>query len=122
MLLRIGTLNVRGLRNELKRTTIASDIEKYKLDILLIQETHIKNTEIFEIKSNKNSKYIVYNSGGGSFRGVGIITRSDLECSFIPVNDRICYIICTINKNKYFFFSTMHQLYLRVKKILKLGK
>ena len=40
-MLRVGTLNVRGLRQEIKRTNIASDIEKYKLDILLIQETHI---------------------------------------------------------------------------------
>ena len=43
-MLRVGTLNVRGLRKEIKRTTIASDIEKYKLDILLIYGSFHENS------------------------------------------------------------------------------
>ena len=56
MILRIGSLNVRGLRNELKQRLVATDLEKYNINVLLIQETHIKNNEIFDISSFKKSQ------------------------------------------------------------------
>ena len=42
--MKIGTWNVRGLLNESKLEDLEKDLNNYKLDILTIQETHIRGT------------------------------------------------------------------------------
>ena len=39
----LGTFNVRGLCDDSKKESLASDLEKYKLDVCCVQETKIKN-------------------------------------------------------------------------------
>ena len=38
----IGTFNIRGAKQNLKKCHIATDMEHYKMDVLAIQETHIE--------------------------------------------------------------------------------
>ena len=38
-ILTIGTLNVRGIQKEMDKIRLADDMQKYKMDILSIQET-----------------------------------------------------------------------------------
>ena len=45
-MIKIGSLNCRGLRYNVKETQIATDFKTYKLDILAVQETHIKDTSV----------------------------------------------------------------------------
>lgn len=96
-LVKIGTLNCRGLNNDLKLKQLATDFEEYKLDILAIQETHLKETEITEIKPFNGNSYKLFCSSkkeaqNTSFTGVGFVTKSDFDGTFTPISDRICYI------------------------------
>ena len=42
--LAVGSLNVRGIREN--QTDLADDMQKYKLDILAVQEHHMKGTGV----------------------------------------------------------------------------
>ena len=59
--MRIGTFNVRGLILEEKQKQIAEDFEKYKLDVLCIQETHLRGTSTLNLKGKRKIfKIILY--------------------------------------------------------------
>ena len=97
--MKIGTWNVRGLLEESKLEDIAQDLNNYKLDILTIQETHIKGTS----KKSIGKNYTLYHTGPTthSHHGVGIIVKNQFIGKFKVINDRICQIeIDTNNKNK----------------------
>ena len=47
----IGTWNVRGLSNDIKKEELARECEKYKIDILAIQETKIASKEDLDINN-----------------------------------------------------------------------
>ena len=49
----LATFNVRGLRQEFKRKSLAEDLEKYKLDVCCSQETKIHEGLDINIKSNR---------------------------------------------------------------------
>ena len=63
MLQRIATFNVQGLQNDEKKQQLVEDFERYKLDILCIQETRISETETFQITSASGKVYNFHNSG-----------------------------------------------------------
>ena len=50
--LNIGVLNVRGSKEDFKIETITKDAAKYKLQILGITETHVKEESISKIVVN----------------------------------------------------------------------
>jgi len=95
-MLKIGTLNCRGINYQLKETMIATDFEEYKIDILTLQETHIRGTGVKEISTIKGKKYTLHYSGLSetskekNFSGVGIIIKDNLNGKFKPISERIC--------------------------------
>ena len=51
--MRIATFNVRGLSLEEKRQSLATDFYNYRLDVLCIQETHLRGTKTLNFKGDK---------------------------------------------------------------------
>ena len=106
--LRCGTLNCRGIGNDLKQKQLATDMEDYNLDIC-IQETHIQGQDVVTIESlNKNrNRYKLYNSGSNFDKkaGVGIVVRENFECTFTSVSERLCFIRCKISNINYIIIS-----------------
>lgn len=94
-LLRIGTFNCRGgLKSELKKIQIADDMDQYNMDVMALQETHIKEADIIKIKSRNGNNYQIYNAGeshdGRCYGGVGFVFREDYYVEFQKISDRIC--------------------------------
>ena len=109
--LRVGTFNCRGIKQELKKKNILHDLECYKLDILTLQETHLKGTGVISITTNSGKQYDFYyggideNTKGRINGGVGIIIDKDLKAEFKPVTDRICMATIQIGKRKHTVIS-----------------
>ena len=98
--MRIGTLNCQGLvQNTIKKKHLADDFERYKIDVFVIQETHMKETGVEIITSSSGKKYYFHFSGHKtkSINGVGIITSVNSNVEFKPISDRLCQITTKIN-------------------------
>eukprot|EP00795_Rhopilema_esculentum_P017828 gene17828-9525_t len=117
--LRYGSLNCRGLNIDGKLKDLAEDMEKYRLSIMGIQETHWFGSDATEIESPNKKKFMIMYTGpkepkkGESRRnygGVGIICTKEIsdEAAFKTISPRICSI--TINNfqhnKKLVFIST----------------
>ena len=50
--IKILSLNVRGIRNQLKRTRIFNYLKKFNADVILLQETHVLETDLDLWKAN----------------------------------------------------------------------
>ena len=68
----LGTLNVRGLREEQKRGHLAADIDSYKLDVLCIQETKIKEG----IDCNIGKHRLIAFDAENTHHGVGFVVAN----------------------------------------------
>ena len=82
MELNVGTLNVRGLSKEYAKYALSEDLEKYKRDIVSVQETKIGETFChtqLTTPTNK-TKYDLFlaNNKVNHHHGVGIAIKSDL--------------------------------------------
>ena len=100
---KIGTFNCQGLvTSKVKLSMLADDFEKKHIDILAIQETHLKEHGIMDISSNSGKQYKFYYSGHKtkSVNGVGIIVNSQRKIEFEPISDRICQLTTKINDNQ----------------------
>ena len=92
--MRRGTFNVRGLILEEKREQVAVDFENYNLDVLCIQETHLRGTSTLKLKGEKGKSLKLFYTGPetDSHHGVGILVESNRKILFNRINDRICYV------------------------------
>eukprot|EP00794_Sanderia_malayensis_P004055 gene4055-4606_t len=95
--LNVGTLNVRGLNTELKKLQVANDMSRYKLSILAIQETKLKEEGVTEITTTVKSKtYKVYHTGNpeNKHHRVGIVVEKGINgginAEFKAISNRIC--------------------------------
>ena len=89
----VGTLNVRGLNSDLKTQQFATDMSKYQLAILAIQESKFKEEGISEIQTpDKKKNYDVYHAANSKSKhhGVGIVIEKGIEAEFKTITDRIC--------------------------------
>ena len=60
----MGSLNVRGIREEKDQKQINDIMQTYKIDILGIQKHHLKGTGVIEIRSKDNKDaYELYYTG-----------------------------------------------------------
>ena len=50
---KLGTFNVRGLTQDTKQEQLSRDMNRYKLDVLCIQETKIKELTNIDIEGNR---------------------------------------------------------------------
>ena len=117
--MRFGTFNIRGYRN--KKSELINDLNKYKIDIIGIQETkHGGHEHLEELDKN----YIAYLTGknGDFFSGVGIIVKKELKPKFETINERIC--TCEIKADKYniAFICTYAHTSVNTKKDTKLNQ
>ena len=92
--MRIGTFNARGLLLEEKKQHLAQDFLNYKLDVLCIQETHLRGTSTLDLKGEKGESLKLFYTGSeaDSHHGVGILVENNRKVLFKRINDRICYI------------------------------
>ena len=90
--MRIATFNVRGLIQNHKKTSLADDLQKYKITLACIQETQLNHDGVINIKTSDNSKTytLYYLSSPDSHHGCGIMIDSNTECDFTKINDRAC--------------------------------
>ena len=91
--IKVGSLNVRGLKQNVKENQLADNMRRYDLDILAIQETHLTGTGVKEIKtSDGRQAYDLFYTGSDtqSHHGIGIICDTSLDKKFERVSDRIC--------------------------------
>ena len=98
-----GSLNARGSRGKVKQTQIADDMQKYKVAILGIQETHMKGTGVIDITtSDKKERYEFYYTGpfDNTNHGVGIVTRKDLQAEYKSITERSCMATIKLEKEK----------------------
>jgi len=88
----VGTLNVRGLNSDLKKQQLATDMSKYQLAILAIQETKFKEEGISEIQTpDKKRSYDVYHAANSKSKhhGVGLVIEKVIKAEFKTITDRI---------------------------------
>ena len=99
-----GTLNVRGIKTEKQRKTLAEDAVKYNLHILSITETHLKEDILDEIsvkdENGQNNSYILCATTKS-----GILVRKELQPSITKINDRICTAEVKLKEHKLLFIS-----------------
>ena len=100
--LKIGTFNVRGLKSDLKKTALATDVNKFKLTAAAIQETHLTGNGLIEITSKEGKSFELYYGGGNDKGegGVGIIVRKGIKVEFQEFTDRICAITTHLDERK----------------------
>lgn len=96
--IKIGTWNLQGLNEAGAAKNLLQEIKLYKLDILAVQETHLKEVNIQELEG-----YVFYNSGGKHRRfGTGFLVKENLVekiKKFEAVSEKLCYLtIQTENK------------------------
>ena len=101
--LRVGSLNVRGMGDCKKRKSIFNFVLKNKLDIILLQETHVceENNKEWEREWTGTMKHSFGTTQTG---GVTILFSKKLkvsikECS--EIQGRIINVLCEINEQKY---------------------
>lgn len=100
--MKFGTLKCQGLvQLSVKKQQLADDIEKYKIDVFAIQETHLKESGAETITSSSGKKYYLYYWGHKtkSVNGVGIITSIKSIVEFRPISDRIFQITAKMNND-----------------------
>ena len=113
-MLKIGTLNCRGLRDVEKQTDLAKDLESYDLDILCLQETHLEGSGTLNIKTSKNESYDFMFSGSNSdnsknsWSGVAIVIKEKFKSTFTPISDRLCFASFRDDKGKVFNIISAH--------------
>lgn len=111
----ILTLNVKGLNSLPKCVGILDFLHRHKLDIRLLQETHLKPADVTRMQ-NKHYKPIVASGDGSHTKGVLILMRRQIALQIERTGtdnsgrlaywgkSGICNYICT-NKICHIFFS-----------------
>ena len=77
----------------LKKVSIARYAEKYNIQVMGVNETHIKESTIEQARG-KRKNYTVYHNGiegANKHKVVGILIEEEIPSTFTRVNDRICY-------------------------------
>ena len=98
----IGTLNVRGLQTEQSKEDLANDMDKYNIQILAVQETHLKGTGTITIRSSNRKTYKLYYTSkeDNNYHGVGIVISNDMVAGFDRLNDRTCFMRTQLDNKK----------------------
>ena len=94
--LTISTLNVRGLRNNMKQNAILHQFKKLEFDIIAMQETHLLTGDIHQIESKWKGKCI-FAEGTRNSKGLCFLFSKKLdkhEINIIYANDRI--LLCSL--------------------------
>ena len=98
--MKIGTLNVNGLHSDqsrLKLTSLDALIQKHKIDILYLQETHIDNLDLGNrIADQLGGKIFWSFTGKPDSKGVGIFINKSCDANVVKfhhdVEGRLIYV------------------------------
>lgn len=97
---RIVSWNVRGLNHPVKRGKILAHLKSLNVDIIYLQETHIKNTAKQKLRMGWGSQVFQSNFGARA-RGVAIIITKnasfDHRCTIGDPNGRFIIVSGTLN-------------------------
>lgn len=111
-----GTWNVRSIYRTGTLTTVVSELDRYGLALLAVQETRWPG-----IRNLKTQKATFFYCGGNSHeKGVGFLVSDNILSAiktFVPINDRICYIVA---KGRWFDIAFINCYAQRRIKILRL--
>ena len=83
-------------------TSLFQDVNKHKIDVLAIQETHLQE---FEYKQ-KEKGYIAYcvNDKGNNDHGAGIVIKEKYKPSFRRISARVCTASFKLDNEKHILF------------------
>ena len=100
----IASLNVRGIRDFKKRKSIFNYLYKNKVDVVLLQETHVDKDIITQIATERQGKSI-HNMGTSQTAGVAIMVRDKILINenniYRDSEGRTIICECKINEDKY---------------------
>ena len=101
--IKIVTLNVRGLRDDMKRRYFFHYFHKIKADIVFLQEVH-STREIAQYWSSQWGSKIYFSHGSANSKGVAILCKKTLNYEIHNLcnddNGRFMILYCTINNHK----------------------
>ena len=103
----VGTLNVRGINNKLKRRVLYNYLRKHKIDVACLQETYINNNTIHDIQKEWRGN-IFQIQGTNRSNGLVILTSSKImheEMEIVEKTDRILIIKLKISNVVYTFVN-----------------
>ena len=93
----VGSLNVRGIDKDYEKDTLIRDAMSYKMDVVILAETHISDEETqldMKIKDENNRihEYTLYSTNKGTVKthGAGLLIRKELQPKITRISDRIC--------------------------------
>lgn len=105
---KIVSFNVRGLNSPYKRSKVLNFLHRKKIDIALIQETHLKPDDVSRVQ-NYYYKPIVASTDGSRTKGVMILMRRSInltiERSGSENNGRLAFCCTSIQGKKVAFIS-----------------
>ena len=102
--LRIGTFNVRGLKNKKKTAAIINSLLNTKIEIIALQETHLLRSDYDNLKLTWNGP-IIYSEGTNFSKGLCILFNNYFNINDISKlfsNDRI--LLCSFKVGEEIFF------------------
>lgn len=82
--IKVLSYNIRSLNNKIKQKCFISQIHKLNPDILLVQETHLRNNTN-RILNDKRFNYQVHSQGSSEARGTAILINRTLQFKEIQV-------------------------------------
>jgi len=100
--MKFASWNVRGINSPIKRTKILNHLKKLNVDIILLQETHLTDSEHKKLQTSQFS-HIFFSSYSSKKRGVAILIRKNLTFTINKIitdtEGRYVIINSTINNN-----------------------
>lgn len=100
--LRVASLNARGLKNKLKRTSIFNLLKKQKVDIVCIQEAHVNTSDARIWQKQWGGKIIFDDSSENNKREMFLISKNVTQSIGVEIcQDRVLGISVKSNNEQY---------------------
>ena len=104
--LKIGTLNIRGFKNNLKKEALLSFLNETNLDIIALQETHLSHKDYASFKWNGS---VIYSEGTNHSLGLSILFNKSINSNNIKKifsDERI--LLCSYKIGQELFLPLQH--------------
>ena len=100
--LKIITLNVRGLRNKMKRATVFHYLKNHKYDLICLQEAHLTKNDVSMWEKQWGGK-IYYNEGTSRSKGEVILLSKSFIGTVEPVLELDGFLVISVKNDSYDF-------------------
>ena len=105
-MVKVLTVNVRGMRKKWTRTSIFRELRKLKTDICLLQECHVTKNDV-DIWTNEWKGQLFYNECTNRSQGEIILISKNLQCDnvqYIHRSEGLLAISFEIEGEKYIMY------------------